>query len=85
MKIIVMILKIILTSESSRNMFLFKTQKQFVFNPKKCININSLEYELKKKDISISFNNLTYYTHYAYLVIYNKDNKSLNINQFKNN
>ena len=72
-------------SESSRNSFLFKSQKQFVFNPKNCINIISLERELKKKKITMTFNKLTYYTHYAYLVIYNKEKNMLNVNQFKNN
>ena len=65
-------------------MFLFKTQKQFIFNIKKCIHFNSITNDLKKKDITITFNKNFFFTNYAYNVFFDKDKKTLNINQFKN-
>jgi len=67
----------------SKNSFLFASTNQFLFYPINCSNLNVLENEFKKKDINL-FLSKSYYSHYAYNVIFDKNDNSVRVYQFRN-
>jgi hypothetical protein len=67
----------------SKNSFLFASTNQFLFYPINCSNLNVLENEFKKKDINL-FLSKSYYSHYAYNVIFDKNDNSVRVYQFNN-